>query len=225
MKIYVDSRERDKILLFKKFVSSGKCQLIDSVVVGTYDTSDVHSGDGLVGIERKGTDYMESIFNGQMDKQLKELKENFSYPLLFIEYEGLEDIITRNKGISPKKIAGSLTSIIARHHVTIMFVGNLYVPFACRTIEKFYDGKTKVKDISYSPIRQGKRPVKRTATPQEIKLDFISRLPRVGSKKGLYLLEHFDWSIGKIVEASMDELRTVEGIGEILAKEIHEVLS
>jgi len=67
MKIYVDvrerSRERDIPAKFQDFVTSGKCQLVDEVVVGTYPVSDVHDGCGIVGIERKGADFLISMYD------------------------------------------------------------------------------------------------------------------------------------------------------------------
>jgi len=225
MKLLVDYRETEVIPRFEKFLSSGKSPLITGIEVGKNISGDVHTPDCLVGIERKYTDYMESVYNKQLEKQLIELKQNFIHPFLFIEYEGLTDLIMKNKGTNPKVVAGSLASIMARHQVTVMFVGRLYVPFTCRVIEKFYDLKNPVKE--YSPIRRGKKkaPVRREASPQEVKLDIISRLPNVGAKKGTRLLEHFNYSISEIARAPTRRIMDVEGFGEKLATKIKEVLS
>lgn len=228
MKIYIDSRERsrerDIPAKFQAFVASGKCQLIDEVVVGTYLTSDAHDGCNIVGIERKGDDFLTSMYDGTLDKQLTELKENFAHPFLFVEYDGIKDMIIKNPQINPKFIIGEFTSIMARHQVTVMFVGDLYVPFTIRVIEKFHDGQNKVKKTSYTPIRSRHQLHKRDPTPQEVKLDIISRIPKVGAKRGANLLETFDYSIGKIANASIDDIAKVGGIGKPLASHIKDVL-
>ena len=227
MKICVDNRETAKIPRFEDFISSGKTQLVDDMEIGQFKVSDVHTEDMLVGIERKAKDFIESMFSGNLDKQLKELADNFAYPFLFVEYEGIKDMIVDNTNVNPKALIGEFTSILARHKVTVIFTGRydntpLYVPMVIRTIEKFYDGKNKVKQ--YSPIRQGKRPVKADASPQEVKLDIISRIPKIGPKKGVELLEKFDYSIGKIANANVQEIMEIKGIGHILAHHIKEVL-
>jgi len=227
MKICVDNRETVKIPHFEDFVNSGKTQLVDEIEIGQFEVSDVHTPDMLVGIERKAKDFVESMFSGNLDKQLKELCDNFAYPYLFIEYEGIKDMILDNPNVNPKALYGEYASILVRHRVQVGWTGNydnvpLYVPMVIRTIEKFYDGKNKVKE--YSPIRRGKRPVKADASPQEVKLDIISRIPKIGPKKGVEILEKFDYSIGKIANADVEEIMEIKGVGKVLAHHIKEVL-
>jgi len=222
MRICVDYREKEVIPRFRQFIEKGKSPLIEGIQVGNFP-ADVHTPDNLVGIERKHTDFIQSVYDKQLEKQLIELKNNFIHPYLFIEYDGIKDLITKNKGTNPKIIAGELASIMARHQVTIMFVGTLYVPFTCRVIEKFYDLKNPVKE--YSPIRTRHKKAKREASSQEIKLDIISRLPGVGAKKGVHLLEHFDYSIAEITKAPVRRIMEVEGFGKKLSEKIKEVLS
>jgi len=215
MKICVDYREHKKIPLFEKYIP--KCKLISGIDVVNSECGDVYTTDGLIGIERKGGDYISSVYNGQLDKQLKELKDNFDYPFLFIEYDGIKDMISKNLGVNPGVVVGSVVSILARHKVSVVFVGDLYVSMVCRMVEKFYDGKTPTKNIDYTPIRRG-------ATVKEVKLDIISRIPKVGPIKGNHLLEKFDNSIYKISSADEKELMEIKGIGKKLAKQIKEVL-
>jgi len=226
MKIYIDVRERSKTndipSKFKTFVASGKCQLIDQVIVGQYPTSDAHDGCNLVGIERKGEDFLQSMFSDTLDKQLTELEENFARPFLFVEYDGIKDMIIQNPNINPKSLIGEFTSIMARHNVTVMFVGDLYVPFTIRVIEKFHDGQNQVKKTSYSPIRKGFQ--KREPSPAEVKLDIISRLPHIGAKKGAAILDAFEYSIGNIANADIKDIIKIKGIGKTLAQTIKEVL-
>jgi len=217
MKIYIDSREHLKIPLFQDYISKGKSKLINDMEIGTYKAGDVHSGDGLVGIERKHGDFLSSIYSDQLDKQLKELKDNFNHTYLFVEYEGIMDIILQHPSANPEMIMSKVASVLARKDISVCFVGQFYIPMVIKTIERFYDGKTPIKNIQYTPIR-------RKATAKEVKVDIISRIPKIGAKKGLQLLEAFDNSIGKISNAEIDDLMKINGIGKKLANEIKEVL-
>lgn len=223
MKICVDYREQKKIPLFKDYIKSNKVKIINEVEIVPSQAGDVYTPDNLVGIERKHEDFLPSVYNKQLDKQLRELRNNFEYPFLFIEYEGLKDIILKNIGVNPEVIIGVIASVMARHKVTVCFVDDLYVPIVCKTIEKFYDGKSIIREQDYTPIRTGK-PLKRDYTIQELKLDVVARIPHVGAQKGLKLLNHFDWSISKIANADADDFRKVAGIGEKISQQIKDVL-
>jgi len=185
-------------------------------------TGDYGSPDYLVGIEYKRDDLVTCIFNETLDKQLRELRHQYEHPYLFIGYDGFQDAIISNPGTNPDSIVGKITSVLARHHMPVVFVGDLVVQCVCDVIEKHYDGKSKVKETEYTPIRKGFQ--KRKPTPIEIKVDIISRIPGLGAKKGYALLEHFDFSLQKISQATTKELTTVPRIGDVLARHIIEVL-
>jgi len=221
MKLCVDSRERLKIEPFRKYIDGGNSDVITGIDVVTSKVGDAYTPDLELGWERKAEDFVPSIFNGQLARQLTELKENFAHPYLFIEYEGIMDVIEKNTNVNPKTIIGEISSILARQKVTVCFVGDFYIPVVCRVVDKFYDLHNPTK--KYSPIRMGTTR-RRNASIGEVKLDVISRLPKVGAKKGNKLLEKFDNSIQKISNASIEELMEVDGIGEKMAKNIKEIL-
>ena len=221
MKLQVDSREKYKINSFRQYINSGASDILKDVEIQTLNAGDACTPDFELGWERKAEDFIPSIYNGQLDKQLKELSETYNHPYLFIEYEGLMDMIEHNTKTNPEVLIGKVASILARHKVTVCFVGQFYILLVCRTCDKFYDLKNPTKQ--YSPIRTGTTR-RRDATVKEVKLDIISRLPTVGMKKGNRLLEKFDNSIQKISEATIEELMEVNGIGSKMAKNIKEIL-
>jgi len=225
MKVYIDSREKEKIPLFQQYVKAGKSKIITDVEVGMYETSDANSGDGIVGIERKHKDFLSSIYDGTLDQQLKELSDNFEHAYLFIEYEGLMDIISQNPLANPDTIMGKVASVMARKDITPCFVGDFYVHMVCKTISCFYDGRTPIKEISYTPLRHRgmKTKKKRKPTVKEVQLDALSRIPNLGAKIALHLLEQFDFSIQKIAKADMKELQKTPGVGKKMATYIQEV--
>ena len=221
MKLCVDSREKYKINSFRQYINSGASDIIKGIDIVTLKAGDAGTPDLELGWERKAEDFIPSIYNGQLDKQLKELSDNYNHPYLFIEYEGIMDLIEHNPNTNPEVIIGKVASILARHKVTVCFVGQFYIPLVCRTVDKFYDLHNPTKH--YNPIRKGTT-TRRKASVGEVKLDIISRLPKVGAKKGNKLLEKFDNSIQKISNATVEELMEVKGIGDKMAKNIKEIL-
>jgi len=218
-----DSNGNDMIPKFIDYIKNKEIPFIDDIKIVQSNVGDYFTPDYLVGIERKYKDFVSSMMSGKLDQQIKELKDNFVHPYLFIEYSGLIHMIADNPGTNPESIQGELASLLVRHNITIIFTGDLFIPFVCKVISKHYDGKNKTKQIEYTPIR-GKAK-KRDPTSKEIKLDIISRIPRLGMKKGNLLLERFDDSIIKIANASVKELQLTDGIGKKLAESIKETLS
>ena len=223
MKICIDNRERLRIPLFEKHINNGNTKFINKIELDNYKVSDYHTEDNVVGIEYKKDDFVESIFSGTLDKQLKELKDNFVHPYLFVGYDGLSDMISSNLGVNPDSLIGKLSSILARHNVTTIFVGDLLVKFTCDVIEKHYDGKTPIKEISYTPIR--KKFLKREPSVQEIRHAMMEQIPNIGAAKVNNLLESFDGSVIKIGQASIEDLVKVKGVGNKIASKVKEVLN
>ena len=222
VKVYVDIRERDKIILLTNYFQKNKDKLkhIDSIEAKLLQVADVCTSDGKVGIERKSkADFIGSVVQGKLKQQLYELKQNFEYPFLFIEdFNGLIDCITYYSGrFHPNVIVGAVTSTLAHSKVPILFVGDLFVPITLKTIEKFYDGK-EYTDKEYTPLRPN-------ATTKDYKLRIVESLPNVGKEKAEQILKHFNYSIKSLVNASYEDLLQIPGIGNKTAKKIMEVLS
>ena len=213
MKIGIDAREVKKIPLFKNYIKTPKCKLIKELEVKNYDVGDALTLDGIVGVERKHSDFVPDMCSGKLKQQLYELNENFKYPFLLIEYNGFEDLILNNLGMNPDSLYGEIASITARTNVRVIFVGGLYVPFVCKLIEKFYDGKTEIKNREYMPIRRG-------ATQEELKVDIISRLPDIGHVVGKKVLEHFNYSFPRLLKAQSQHLVKIDGVATTKAKKI-----
>jgi len=222
MKLCIDNRERDRIPKFQNYIKSGKTKYIDGVETGNYPVSDYHTKDLLVGIEYKRNDLVESTFNGQLEKQIKELRDNFEYPYLFVGYDGISEMMMENLGVNPETLVGELSSILGRYKVPWTFVGDLLVPITCKVAERFYDGKTKIKEAEYTSLRMKIK--KKKVTPTEIKRVMLQRIPNFGPRKVDNVLKHFDNSLGNISRASVEEIMEIKGIGDKLAKDIKEIL-
>jgi len=177
MKIGVDARETSKIPKFQNYIKTKNCKLIKEIEVANYNVGDVITFDGLLGFERKAKDFVPDLCSGKLDQQMHELEQNFKYPFLLIEYNGIQELIFENLGMNPESLYGEIASISARTNVRPQFVGEFYIHMVCKIIEKFYDKKTEIKKYEYMPIR-------RSATQDEIKVDIISRLPDIGPPGG-----------------------------------------
>lgn len=228
MKLLIDHREHskrkdrkqsDRIHKFKEYIYNGNSDIITDVEVTQLKVGDYATPDCMVGFEYKEGDFLQSTYSDLLNKQLHELYNAYEYPYLLIGFNGILDLLQFYEGTNPNIIIGKLTSIASRSNVTTLFCGDFLVPFVVKIIEKKYDGKTPTK--FYSPIRTA---TKRNATTKELKLDNISRLPKVGAHRAETLLEAFDWSIHKLTCASVKDLMKVDGIGKTLATNIHEVL-
>lgn len=222
VKVYVDTREREKIYLLKTYLERNKKKLqhIEAVEPRTLPVSDICTSDGLVGIERKSrADFIGSLIQGKLKQQLYELRKNFTYCFLFVEgFNGLLDCISYYAPrFHPNVIIGATASALAHSKVPILYVGDFFVPITLTTIEKFYDGE-EFTDKDYTPLRP-------KATVKDYKRYLVEGLPNVGKDKAEKILQHFNYSIKKLVNASEEELKKIPGVGDKTAKKIVEVLS
>jgi ERCC4-type nuclease len=115
---------------------------------------------------------------------------------------------------------GALCSVLARHKVPIIFVGDFLVPITIGVVERFYDGKTPVKLTSYTPIR-------RKPTSKEIKHAMMEKIPNFGARKVNTLLEKYDIIlVNKETkqQPTPEELMEIKGVGNKLAKQLKELL-
>jgi len=222
MKVYIDSREQDKIQTIKSYWADNrkKFKHIDSIETKLLATGDMSTSDGLVGIERKSkADFIVSICEGKLKKQLYELNQNYQFAFLLVEdFEGIMDCIIKNPQIHPNVIKGVTTSSIARNRVPLYYVGNFYNSFVLEMINKFYDGRIEQYEKEYTPIR-------RAVTKNEELLNIIIGIDGIGATEGNKLLQTFGNSISKIANASIEELMKVERIGKTKAEHIKEILS
>jgi len=222
MKVYIDSREQDKIQTIKTYWVGNRKKFphIEAIETKLLITGDMCTSDGFVGIERKSkADFVASICEGKLKKQLYELNQNYRFAFLLVEdYEGIMDCILKNPHIHPNVIKGVTTSSVSHNRVPLYYVGNFYNSFVLEMINKFYDGKSEQYEKEYTPIR-------RASTKEEKKLNIIIGITNIGRIEGLKLLKHFNYSIKAIADAPIEELMQIERIGKTKAEHIKEILN
>ncbi len=207
VKIYADNREINSriVAILKKRCNVEEKQL----AVGDYLLSK------RVAVERKTTnDFISSMTDGRLFKQLQELKENFRLPLLIIEGNSLFD---NDRKVHPNAIRGALASISLDYGVPIIKTeNNLETAEMLLAIAK-REQLDRKKNVSV----RGRKSKISTNDMQEY---LLAGLPKINRAKARALLKHFG-SPERVFTATQEELMQVAGIGEKLAKKIRLLLA
>jgi ERCC4-related helicase/ERCC4-type nuclease len=197
LKIYVDYREKSNPVV-KELLDLGLNVKLETLHTGDY----LASSDVVV--EYKTTqDFVNSIIDGRLLQQIKSMKEGLQKPVLIVE--GVEDIYSIRK-IHPNAIRGMIATIAVSYSVPIIYTKN-----ARETANLLYfivkrEQENTEKDFSYHANRK-------PSTLREQQEYFISSLPNVGSNLAKHLLKAFK-SVSNVVNASEDDLKKVDKVGE-----------
>ncbi len=205
--IYADKREANSRILE---ILKHRCDLREKQLpVGDYLLSK------NVCAERKtASDFISSIVDGRLFRQMEELKNNFRSPIMILEGNGLFD---SDRKIHPNAIRGALASVSLDYGVPIINTeNNLETAEMLLAIAK-REQVTRKKSISI----RGRKKARSMNDRQEF---LISGLPQINTQTAKKLLKHFG-SPQNIFTASLDELQKIEGVGPKTAKRIRLVLS
>ena len=205
LKITVDYRETASGItdLLK---NNGSLVEIAKLSYGDYIINDT------ITVERKtAKDFLISIIDGRLFNQLSNLKKFCNHPILLIEGNPYET----DHNFDRMAIKGALVSTQTIWYVPVVF---------SRTKEDSRDILLMISRqvgicIDVVPLRGGYRP-KRLKSKQ---LYLLQGFPQVGPKLAKRLILHFK-SVSKIMNASVQALTEVDGIGKISAERIREVL-
>ena len=167
-----------------------------------------------VGVEFKTVeDFVQSILDGRLMEQVRELKRNFERPLLIIE--GVEDIYSV-RNIHPNAIRGMIATIVVSYGVPLVFTKSQQETAGLLHIIAKREQEESNKDFMPHSM-------KRVTDTKWLQEYIVSALPGIGATLAKPLLANFK-SIKNIVNASVDELKEVEGIGKKKAEEIRRIL-
>lgn len=203
--IYADTREGNSKVI--RHLNEMELDVqVKTMTVGDYQVSDE------VIIERKtAKDFVDSIVDKRLFKQATDLREEFKKPIIILEgdnfYSGF---------INPNAIRGSMASIALDFGISIIPTRNAQDTAAMIKRIAIREQKDEKSPIS---IRTEKKPV----NMWEQQIFIIESLPNIGPVNAKRLLEHFG-SVTNVINASVDELKEVEGIGDKTAKNIRKVV-
>jgi len=202
--IYADSREKSSRIL-KALLSKQVNLKLEQLEVADYILSDE------VGVEFKTKfDFVDSIIDGRLINQIKDLKYNFKKPILILE--GDEDIFSL-RNIHPNSIRGMFVTIMVDYGIPIIETRNL----------------NETVEMLITIARREQISVKKYFTPHVAKrkdtlldeqLYFISSLPEIGLKLATELIKEFK-TPKQIVNASFEDLKKVDKIGSEKAKRMN----
>ncbi|MBS3050916.1 MAG: hypothetical protein J4400_02095 [Candidatus Aenigmarchaeota archaeon] len=205
--IYADKREGNSRILD---ILKDRCDLREKqLAVADYLLSK------RVAVERKTCgDFISSITDGRLFRQLNELKENFKMPLMILEGNGL---FSGERKVHPNAIRGALASITLDYGIPVIKTeNNLDTAEMLLAIAKREQLERK-KNIS---LRGGKK-AKSTNHRQEF---ILAGLPQISTQTARKLLKHFG-TLEKIFTSTEEELTGIEGIGPKTAKMIRTLLT
>ena len=186
-KVFVDFREKNSLVFAGLYEKKHLDIEVKSLKVGDYVV-------GKTCIERKAAgDFVTSIINKRLVRQLEEIKQYKSY---FLIIEGdLEEVMFKNKNA----LRGMILSIVLDHKVPL-----IYTRDEKETAEFIYLlSKRSKKDIS---LRENKRLLSKK---EQIKY-ILEGFQGIGPKNAEKLLKKFG-NLASIFSASSDELSEIIG--------------
>jgi Fanconi anemia group M protein len=207
--VYADCREAPSQI--NNYIEDlGALVCCKQLKVGDYIASE------RVGIERKTiTDFIGSIMNQRLFKQLKELSESFENPVLILE--GNPELLWHESGMHPNALRGALASITVDHRIPIIWTSNSQETAAQIHWIAYREQKKLNKEVS---IRGEKRVMDKPKHQEFI----VAGLPFVNSTLSRRLLERFG-SVRKVFTANPDRLKKIDKIGEKKAKRIWDLIN
>jgi len=183
-----------------------------------FEISHLHTGQGdvassRVSIERKEDDLLPSLFDNRRLTQLGAMREEaeFSFVIITKSWSDIK-MDAAEKGMSTRTLLGYIASLCAVGYPPI-FMPDHYdaANLMHRIVEKVED------DIPRLYVPRPNAP-----KPKEYRDIIIQALPKVGLKTRRKLVEHFG-SLANIANASVDEIKALDGIGEKVAQRIYDV--
>jgi len=206
VKIFVDYREKGSGVI-KQLVDLSADIALEKLNFADYVLS------SRVGVEFKTVpDFVQSILDGRIMEQVRELKRNFERPIVIIE--GMEDLYSV-RNVHPNAIRGMIANIIVSYGIPIV-----YTKSQVETASLLYIiAKREQEELKKDFMPHGEKRVSDTKWLQEY---IVSAFPGIGATLAKPLLAHFK-SISKIVNATVKEIMEVEGIGKKKAEELRKI--
>jgi Fanconi anemia group M protein len=168
--------------------------------------------DGVITVERKtADDFIVSIIDGRLFRQVANLKKNCDHPVLLIEGNPFRTGLK----VSRSAIRGALLSVQTVWNVPVVYSQSIEDSVELMQIMACQFQKM----TTLMPLRAGYRP-RRLSTRQ---LYVLQGFPGIGPHLAKRLLIHFG-SVAAVLGASSETLKGVKGVGRVTAETIREVL-
>ncbi|MEK6946866.1 MAG: DEAD/DEAH box helicase [Nanoarchaeota archaeon] len=207
IKIFADYREKGSGVI-KEMVEENIQVNLERLEYADYVIS------SRCGVEIKTvSDFVDSIIDGRLLEQIKNMKNNFERPVIVIE--GSEDIYSV-RNVHHNSILGMMATIAVSYGIPIIQTKNFKETASLLQIIARREQQETSKDFN---VHADRKPT----TLKEQQEYFVSSLPGINLTLSKPLLKHFK-TIKNIVNASIEELQKVEKIGPAKAKQIKDVV-
>ena len=203
--VLVDYREKGSAVM-KALLGMNVNLELKSLHVG-----DFHLTEHLVVEYKKVKDFVDSIVDGRLLSQAKELKQYYK-PVIIVE--GAEDVYAQRK-VHPNAIRGMIYTLTSIFKIPIIFTKN---PLDTASYILFMANKEQNPDSQDFQHHTAK-----PFSDKERQEYIIASLPGVGSRIAPYLLNYFK-SVKNVINASSDDLKKVELVGDKKASKIREIV-
>ncbi|MFH1751882.1 MAG: DEAD/DEAH box helicase [archaeon] len=207
--VHADQRERNSRVI-RELIDLKVEVIIKQLELGDY----ILSKD--VAVERKTIqDFLSSLIDGRLFKQLNDLSLNYEKPLLLVEGDFKEIYSLRN--VHENAIIGALTSIALNYRVPVLFTSNDKETAKFLYVIAKREQSGKENELRLRIGRKG-------LTDKQLQQFIVESLPLVGPQLARNLLKKFK-SIKNIVNAKSSELKEVENLGPKKTKEIKRIIN
>ncbi len=207
--IVVDQRELDSAIAKNLSTRQGIYTRLETLAVGDYVLSD------RVAVERKSVaDFLDSLLDGDRSlfAQVKDLSRAYSRPLVIVEGHDLYG----ERSINPEAIRGALSALAVDFGVSVLRTRDQ--DGTANLLETIARREQEAADRTVSA--HGQKSAKTLPEQQEY---VVSSIADIGPITAQSLLDHFE-TVEKVMTANEEELQDVDGVGEVTASRIREVV-
>ena len=212
--VFLDSRETKSTVGKELDRMPGLTLNLETLDVADYVVSD------RVAIERKELDdFIDSLISGDRDifQQMAELTDSYDRPVLLIEGAASAEGLYGRAQIDEEAIRSTLGSIMIDFDVSLFFTAD--EEETANTVRMLARREQEENDREVN--RHGQ---KSTDTMGETQEYVVSSIPDIGPVLAADLLSAFG-SVRAVMNASVDDLIEVDGVGEKTAEQITEISS
>ena len=209
VEIVADQRELDSHIARDLSTREGVTTRLETLAVGDYVLSD------RVAVERKAVDdFLDTLLGNDrsMFDQVGDAARHYARPVVIVEGEGLYE----KRNVHPNAIRGALSSLAVDFGASVLQTRDAdgtadLLEVIARREQGRDDREVRV---------HGEKSSKTLAEQQEY---VVSSVAEVGPVTARALLDHFG-SVEAVMTADADALQAVDGVGEVTATQVREVV-
>jgi Fanconi anemia group M protein len=209
VEIVVDQRELDSAIARNLSTREGMATRLETLAVGDYVVSD------RVAVERKTvSDFLDTLTGGDRSlfEQVGDLSRHYARPVVLIEGDGLYE----ERNVHPDAIRGALASLTVDFGVSVLRTADESDTADLLAVLAGREQTTRDRAVSV----HGEKSSKTLAEQQEYVVGAIADIGPVTARS---LLEHFG-SVEAVMTAREEDLLAVDGVGEVTADRIRDVV-